>query len=76
MELTEAHYERTPSAGAARERVCVSNRHVRNAILYVAEQGGKWRGLPSRFGHWHTVSTRMDRWAKNGVLDRVFEHLR
>ena len=24
---------------------------------------------------WHTVYTRMNRWSKNGVLDRVFEHL-
>jgi len=48
---------------------------VVNAILYVAEQGCKWRGLPKRFGRWHTVYMRMNRWAKNGVLDRVFEKL-
>ena len=24
---------------------------------------------------WHTVYTRMNRWAKNGVLARVFEHV-
>ena len=41
----------------------------------VAEHGCKWRGLPSRFGRWHTVYTRMNRWSKNGVLDRVFEQL-
>ena len=29
-------------------------------------------GLPPRFGNWHTVYTRMNRWSKNGVLDRVF----
>ena len=23
----------------------------------------------------HTIYTRMNRWSKNGVLDRVFEHL-
>ena len=46
-----------------------------NAILYVAEQGCQWRGLPARFGNWHTVYTRMNRWSKNGVIDRVFEHL-
>ena len=46
-----------------------------NAILYVAEHGCKWRGLPERFGNWHTIYTRMNRWSKNGVLDRVFEHL-
>ena len=31
--------------------------------------------MPSRFGNWHTVYTRMNRWSKNGVLDRVFEYL-
>ena len=45
-----------------------------NAILYVAEHGCKWRGLPARFGNWHTLYTRMNRWSKNGV-HRVFEHL-
>ena len=32
-------------------------------------------GAPSRFGNWHTIYMRMNRWAKNGVLDRVFERL-
>ena len=45
---------------------------VLNAILYVAEHGCKWRGLPKRFGNWHSIYTRANRWAKNGVLDRVF----
>ena len=34
-----------------------------------------WMGLPARFGRWHTIYMRMNRWAKNGVLDRVFEQL-
>ena len=38
-----------------------------NAILYVAEHGRKWRGLPKRFGNWHTIDTRMNRWSKSGV---------
>ena len=53
----------------------VSNLLVLNAILYVAEQGCKWRGLPRRFGNWHTIYTRMNRWSKSGVLDRVFAQL-
>jgi transposase len=48
---------------------------VVNAILFVAEHGCKWRGLPKRFGNWHTIYTRMNRWAKAGVLDRLFEEL-
>ena len=31
--------------------------------------------LPLRFGNWHTIYTRMNRWAKAGVLDRVFAAL-
>ena len=32
-------------------------------------------GLPEHFGPWHTIYTRMMRWAKSGVLDQVFEAL-
>jgi transposase len=46
-----------------------------NAILYVAEHGCKWRGVPKRFGNWHTIYTRMNRWSKSDVLDRIFEQL-
>ena len=76
MELTEAQYERiAPYLPVQRGNVSISNLQVLNAILYVAEQGCKWRGLPPRFGHWHTIYTRMNRWSKTGVLDRVFEQL-
>lgn len=53
----------------------MSNLQVLNAILYVAENGCKWRALPERFGNWNTVYVRMNRWAKGGVLARVFEAL-
>src|ERR1700691_5522892 len=55
--------------------VSLSNLQVINAILYVAENGCKWRALPKRFGNWHTIYTRMNRWAKAGVLDRLFAQL-
>ena len=76
MEITEAQYARiAPYLPVQRGNVSLSNLQVLNAILYVAEHGCKWRGLPSRFGNWHTVYMRMNRWSKNGVLDRVFEQL-
>ena len=76
MEITEAQYLRIePSLPRQRGNVSLTNRQVLNALLYVAEQGCKWRGLPKRFGNWHTIYTRMNRWSKNGVLDRVFEQL-
>ena len=76
MEITEAQYQRIAHClPVQRGNVCLSNRQVLNAILYVAEHGCKWRGLPVHFGKWHTVYTRMNRWAKRGVLERVFEYL-
>ena len=36
----------------------------------------KWRGLTKRFGNWHTIYTRMNRWAKKGKLDWMFAELR
>ena len=77
MELTQGQYELiAPHLPVQRGNVKIPNLKVLNAILYVAEHGCKWRGLPERFGRWHTVYTRMNRWSKSGVLDRVFEQLR
>jgi transposase len=76
MEITAEQYKKiADSLPIQRGNVKLQNLQVLNAILYVAEQGCKWRGLPSRFGNWHSIYTRMNRWAKNGVLDRVFEKL-
>ena len=76
MEITAAQYERiAPFLPRQRGNVTLNNLQVLNAILYVAEHGCKWRGLPKHFGNWHTIYTRMNRWAKNGVLDRVFREL-
>ena len=76
MELTEEQYEMiAPCLPVQRGNVSMTNLQVLNAILHVAEHGCKWRGLPARFGNWHTIYTRMNRWSKNGVLDRVFEQL-
>jgi len=76
MEITAEQFERIKdSLPVQRGNVSLTNLQILNAILYVAEQGCKWRGLPARFGNWHTIYTRMNRWSKNGVLDRVFEKL-
>ena len=76
MEITPGQYEKIKdSLPLRRGNVRLTNLQILNAILYVAEQGCKWRGLPRRFGNWHTIYVRMNRWAKNGVLDRVFERL-
>ena len=76
MEITEEQYARIEdSLPVQRGNVSLSNLQFLNAVLYVAEHGCKWRGLPKRFGKWHTIYTRMNRWSKSGVMDRIFEKL-
>jgi transposase len=76
MELTEQHYERIAHCFPKhRGSLKYSNLNALNAILYIAENGAKWRGLPVKFGNWHTIYTRLRRWARSGVLARAFEVL-
>jgi transposase len=76
VEISEEQFRRIGSElPRQRGNVRVTNLQFLNALLYVAEQGCKWRGLPKRFGPWHTIYTRMNRWSKNGVFDQVFERL-
>src|SRR6201996_700707 len=76
MEITEEQYARIKdSLPVQRGNVSLSNLQFLNAVLYVAEHGCKWRGLPKRDRNWHTIYTRMNRWSKSGAMDRVFEQL-
>jgi transposase len=76
VEITEGQLQRIASSlPRQRGNVKVTNLQFLNALLFVAEQGCKWRGLPNRFGPWHTIYTRMNRWSKNGTLDQIFEQL-
>lgn len=76
MEITQEQFERIahcfPKARGTLKYSCLQ---TLNAILYIAENGAKWRRLPGHFGHWHTIYTRMRGWVKSGVLARVFEAL-
>jgi transposase len=61
MEITPEQFAKIERClPTQRGNVSLSNLRVVNAILYVAEQGCKWRGLPKRFGNWHTIYTRMN----------------
>jgi len=76
MQLTEAQFKQIADLlPRQRGNVRLSNLQVMNAILYMAANGCKWRALPEKYGKWNTVYTRMMRWSRAGVLDRVFERL-
>lgn len=76
MEITREQYKKIEKyLPKQRGNVSINNLQLINALLYVAENGCKWRALPEQFGKWHTVYMRMNRWCKNGVLQRLFEAL-
>ena len=55
-----------------RGNVEISNYTFINAILYIAENGCKWRALPKKYGKWNSIYKRFNRWAKNGVCNRAY----
>ena len=76
MELTKEQFKKIEHhLPIQRGNVRISNLQIVNAILYVTENGCKWRALPEKYGNWHTIYVRMNRWSKSGVLQRLFEAL-
>ena len=51
------------------------NRLFVEAVLHRHRAGVPWRDLPGRFGPWKKVHTRLGRWTKGGVWERIFRHL-
>ena len=76
MKINDAQYERISGQfPIQRGNVKTDNRDFINAILYMAENGCKWRALPLEFGKWQTIYKKFSRWAKNGVMQRIFAAL-
>ena len=70
MKITQEQYEKIEKyLPKQRGNVRINNLQFLNAILC------KWRALPKEYGSWHTIYVRMNRWSKNGVLDKIFTAL-
>jgi transposase len=72
MEITEKEYEKIAYALPIARRYVVATILFLNALLYVIENGCKWRKLPEKYGKWNTIYQRARRWQKNGILEKVF----
>ena len=76
MNITNTQYERiSRHFPIQRGNVKTDNRDFINAILYMAENGCKWRALPNEYGNWATIYKKFNCWAKNGVMQRIFAAL-
>jgi transposase len=76
MNITREQFERiAPHFPRQRGNVKIDNYTFISAILYIAENGCKWRALPEKFGKWNTIYRRFERWAESGVIQRIFAAL-
>src|SRR5215216_4880885 len=51
------------------------HRPIINGMLWVIRTGAPWRDMPERYGKWTTVYSRLQRWRKKGVWERVWQQL-
>lgn len=73
MKITEKQYKTIEHLFPVHRRIPeIKNLEVLNAAIYVLENGCKWRALPEKYGNWHTIYVRINRWAKSGVLQKIF----
>jgi transposase len=73
MNITVEKYERIRYIlPIQRGNVTIENITFINALLYICENGCKWRRLPKEYGKWHPIYKRFNRWVKTGVIQRLF----
>ena len=76
MQINEQQYEKIKHAlPVQRGNITVVNLVFINAILYICENGCKWRRLPKEYGSWNAVYKRFRRWVENGIIERLFTEL-
>jgi len=76
MEITIEQYEKLKHIlPVQRGNVSIENVKFINAILYICENGCKWRRLPKEYGKWHPIYKRFNRWVEAGVIDKLFKEL-
>lgn len=77
--LTDAHWEQLrpllPAQKPQTGRPSIDHRLVIEGMLWVVRTGSSWRELPERFGPWSTVSSRYQRWCKEGIWTRILQVL-
>jgi hypothetical protein len=77
--LTDEHWEQVrpllPPQKPQTGRPAVDHRLVLEGMLWVVRTGSSWRELPERFGPWSTVSSRYQRWLKDGLWERILQVL-
>jgi transposase len=73
MEITREQFARVGGLlPVQRGNVRIDNYTFVNAVLWIVRTGCPWRDLPAEFGNWYSVYQRFSRWARAGVIERLF----
>jgi transposase len=77
--LTDAQWaqiaDKLPGRPGAVGVTAQDNRRFVDAVVYKFRAGIPWRDLPARFGYWHPVYVRFNRWSKKGMWQHLFAQL-
>jgi len=77
--LTDAQWEQLcpllPPQKPQTGRPAIDHRQIVEGMLWIVRTGSSWRELPERFGSWSTVSSRYQRWCKEGIWVRILQVL-
>ncbi|MBQ9491465.1 MAG: IS5 family transposase [Firmicutes bacterium] len=71
MKLTKTQYK-----PIARKPAKISNYEFMCAMLYIVENGCKWRALSKKYGNWHTIYMKFSRWSKNVMITKILEAMK
>jgi len=76
MKIDKDQYEKLRAILPVRRgNVRIENMTFINALLYICENGCKWRRLPKEYGNWHVIYKRFNRWVKAGIIGRLFQEM-
>lgn len=75
-DLTNDQWERLlpllPPQKPATGRPAADHRRIIDGILWRIRTGAPWRDVPERYGPWPTLASRLRRWRRAGIWDRIF----
>ncbi len=73
MKFTKTQYKKLEGLmPIARKLAKILNCEFMCAMLYITENGCKWRTLPKKYGNWHIVYMKFSRWPKNGTIAKSY----
>ena len=74
-DLTDAQWEEIKDFFPVGNKSGYHKRSLVEAVLYLVDNGCKWRALPHDYPNWSTVKSFYYRAVEGGIWDKVMRHL-